>query len=365
MQTPRHPDTRTAVYLGLGSILANLLVLAFVGIVRAGDSFRYLDGAAALLSGHPLQPPGVSQYIGYVVVVAASSALGAGVAGVVAAQCAAAALAAIALYDLGRQFAGRLAGLVASIAFIVDVDIAQWHAYVLTDSLYISFVVIATWCVHRAATHGGPAYVLAMLACLVIATIRPNGWIFGPLAGLYWLSRSSLSRPARIGIAATALVVLAGVISVSLYQRYHAVVANPPRGWDNTRAFADVWLGLFGSAPARENRLALAATRVASELGHVRPTYSARHNAAVVILLLVVYPLTIAGIVRHRRDALTHMLLVVIGGHLLIVALTFADRDGRYLLYVFPLMLVFAASSVAAIVSSRLRSRTQPAHSPR
>jgi hypothetical protein len=364
MTTLRHPDTRSAVYLGLGSVLANLLLVAIIGVTRGGDSFRYVDGAAALLSGQPLQPPGVSQYIGYVVLVAASRAIGAGLVGVVAVQCAAAALATIALYDLGRQVSGRVAGLVAAIAFIVDIDIAQWHAYVLTDSLYISLVVIATWCVHRAATQGGRAYALAILACLVTASIRPNGWLFGPLAGLYWLGRSSLSRWARVGVAVAVVAVLAGVMSVALYERYHTVVANPPRGWDNTRAFADVWLGLFGSAPARENRLALAVNRVLSELGHVRATYSARHNAAVVVVLLVIYPLTIAGIVRHRREALTRMMLAVIGGHLLIVALTFADRDGRYLLYVFPLMLVFAASSVTEIASSRLRSQNQLAHSP-
>jgi len=363
----RSPDTPIVVWLGLASVLVNVLLAAWLGINRGGDSFRYVDGAAQLVAGEPLRAPNVSQYLGYVGLVALATIAGTGLTGVVAVQIAMAACAAMALYDLGRQLAGRAAGVIAAVVFIVDLDIAQWHAFILTDSLYISLVVITTWFVHRAIAHGAPAYVNALLVGVVTASIRPNGWMFAPLAAVYWISRSALSRWARVGIACVVLAGLAGVISIALYQRYNTVVAHPPKGWDNTRAFADVWLGLFGAAPAGENRLALAATRVLKELGHTRPTFSARHNAAVVAVLAVTYPLAIVGFIQRRTDPLSRLLVAVIAGHLLIVALTFADRDGRYLLYVFPLIVMFAAcgaTSLAANASSRRRSPSPRASSP-
>lgn len=360
MKMFRNPETRLVVCLACASLLVNVLLVAWLGIRRGGDSFRYVEGAARLVAGQPLQMPNVSQYLGYVGLVALATIAGAGLAGVVAVQVAMAAFAAMAVYDLGRQLSGRAAGLLAAIVFIIDLDIAQWHAYILTDSLYISLVVIATWFVSRAGELGVKSYVNAVLVGLITASIRPNGWMFGPLAAVYWISRSALSRWARVGIACAMLAGLAGIVSIALYQRYNAVVAHPPRGWDNTRAFADVWLGLFGSAPSGENRLALAATRVLSELGHVRPGFSVRHNATVIALLAVTYPLAIVGVIQRRDRPLSYLMLAVIAGHLLVVALTFADRDGRYLLYVFPLIVVFAACGAVSLAASAVSNRQSP-----
>ncbi len=298
----------------------------------------------------------MSQYLGYVGLVALSSVAGTGLTGVVAVQLGAAALAALALFDLGRQLCGRLAGMLAAAAFIIDFDIARWHAYILSDSLYISFVVIATWFIHRAAQRGWGAYAMAALAALVTASIRPNGWIFGPLCAVYWIGRSALGKWTRVAVACALLAGLGGIVSIVLYQRYGAVIVNPPRGWDNARAFADVWLGLFGYGPEGENRLAQSANRLLMELAHVRPQYSFRHNAIIVAVLAVTYPLAVAGFIRERRQPLSRWMLAVIAGHMAVVALTFADRDGRYLLYVFPLILVFAGCGAAALLARFPRS---------
>ena len=78
--------------------------------------------------------------------------------------------------------------------------------YLLTDSLYISLVAIATWAVHRAAERPGPrAYVLAAVVLIISALVRPNGWLLIPIAAIYWIARSDLGRfpkraPAVAGI---------------------------------------------------------------------------------------------------------------------------------------------------------------------
>jgi hypothetical protein len=112
----------------------------------------------------------------------------------------------------------------------------------------------------------------------------------------------------------------------------------------------------FGIGEYREERGVRAVNRVAAEIAHVRGHYSTAHNAAVVALLAVVYPLAIAGFARRRRRPLSLLMLAVVAGHIAIVAVTFYDYDGRYLLYVFPLIVVFASCGVSDLVQRVRRS---------
>ena len=107
------------------------------GVRTGGDSGMYLDGANALLNGQPLtgrQP----SYLGYITVVAGLQAAGAGLAGIVITQLAAATVAALAVYRIAVELGGRLPGAIAVLLFALDVDTNRWHAFVLSDSLFLS-----------------------------------------------------------------------------------------------------------------------------------------------------------------------------------------------------------------------------------
>jgi hypothetical protein len=128
------------------------------------------------LAGRPFRNQGGWVFIGYNGLLAASDALGLGAIGAVLFQAVAAACATLALYDLGRQIGGRLAGVLGAAFFVVNYDIARWHQYVLTDSLYISMVVVTTWAVHRASERGGVSYLGAGVLIAITALVRPNRW---------------------------------------------------------------------------------------------------------------------------------------------------------------------------------------------
>src|SRR5262245_21949214 len=162
-------------WLVAGSVATNLALLAIVGFQRGNDTDRYLEGASDLIAGRSFRGPTGWFYIGYNALVALTHALGSGPSGVIAVQILVAACATAALFDLGRELGGRWAGVLAAGAFIVDYDIARWHFYLLTDSLYISLVPIVAWSAHRAVGRGIGAYVGASLILLTTALIRPNG----------------------------------------------------------------------------------------------------------------------------------------------------------------------------------------------
>jgi hypothetical protein len=100
---------------------------------------------------------------------------------------------------------------------------------------------------------------------------------------------------------------------------------------------------------------ALIADRLFRALHHIEPSFSPWHIAAVLVMLAVVYPLAIAGAIRTRGQPLSSLMVAVVLGHLAIIAITFMDRDGRYLLYFFPLVVVFAAEAAVAYGRPRVR----------
>src|SRR5205823_5329335 len=93
--------------------------------------------------------------------------------------------------------------------------------------------------------------------------------------------------------------------------------------------------------------------RIGRNMHHMREQYSTAHNAAILAMIAITYPLAILGLVRTRAKALAALIVAIIAVHQAVVAVTFADPDGRYLLYVFPLILAVAAAGAASLRRGR------------
>jgi len=348
---------RAALGLAALSLAVNLSMLTVLGIRHGQDTIQFLDGASHLLSGEPLRGKEPS-YVGYIAIIAAARAVGSGDGSMVALQFLVAAAAIAALYDLGRRLAGGTAGIITAAFVAIDVDIARWHVFVLTDSLYLSTVILVVWAACRTADYASSfRYGLAAALVAVAALLRPNGWLLGPIVAVFCISQTQWSqRTKTVGVAVA--IVLSVWTIVSLPPGRTAVESERP-----DRALRD-GVVMFG-APAMNIAMPkgvsrqpiaiakLAIARVGLELIHVRPFYSRAHNAAIVVLLVLVYPLAVIGAVRWRREPLAQLAIAVVAADLLIVAATFADWDGRFLLHTFALITVLAAGEAAV----RLRGR--------
>jgi len=366
----------------LGFGLATAVLLAWNGVRLGGDSPRYIAGAAALLGGHAPEGKATS-YLGYLVAVAAMQKLGTGLNGVVALQFAVAALATAVLYRLARKLCRPVPAGIAASLFALNPDIGRWHAYILTDSLYISLVILATYAVYRASEQRGHSYLGASLLVLAAASTRPHGWVLVPVTMAFWALRAPIVRTRR-RILASVLVVACGVgvfvlpgtrhgaerESLDVKLRRGEVIWGYPQGRismpadRSTRTGLPTAIGYAARHPLATARLAV--WRVGTELVHARPFYSRRHNLFAIGLVCIVYVFAVVGAISTRGDPLTRMLLAVIGAHLFVVAATFADWDGRFLLYVFPLIGVLAGCGIGpvyrstSLLRSRLRARARP-----
>ena len=364
-------------------VAGNLALLLWSGIKAGGDTGIYLDGATALLSGQALTERQPS-YLGYIAVVAAFQAVGAGLTGVVIGQLAAATAAAWAVYRMAVEIGGRLAGGLAVLLFAVDVNTNRWHAYILSDSLFMSFLTVAVWLVYRAGVPGpkpqapspkpqAPSlkpYASASVVLLAAGLIRPEGWFVVPAAITYWVAKLDGSAGRRLTMlagGALACAALYVVIAPRLGGNLEAVgPAEMLRrgqtiwdydGWRVPMPDDAAWSSRKGSAAAVMYAVrhplgtaALMSARLAVHAAHVRPFYSMTHNLMIAAWLLPVYAAAVAGAWGARRQALVWWCGIAVATQALVVALTHADWDGRYLGHVMPLIYPCAACGLAALL---------------
>jgi 4-amino-4-deoxy-L-arabinose transferase-like glycosyltransferase len=333
-----------ALLIATASLLVNMVLVAQLGVRHGGDTPRYLSGAKHLLNGEPFQEK-EGQHAGYLALVALSLATTGSATGVVVLQILAAAAAASAVFLLGRELFGFGAALIAAALFILNVDSARWNSYVLTDSLYISFVILATLTIEKART-GSVIARVAVIALLAFAVLlRPNGWVMVLVAVLYWIGTSSWTR-ARRAMAATAFLVLLVAMALQLGALRQGLEKRSPQA--RLREGTVIWGYAAWRVPmpadetpvgdvadgvryALRHPLAcarLALTRVGVELSAMRPYYSRGHNALVLLLYGVTYLFACYGIPKATPPLRT-LLLAVIAAHLLLVAISWADWDGR------------------------------------
>jgi hypothetical protein len=366
--------TRVAAVLASLYAAVNTGLAASTGVRIGGDSGRYIAGAAAMLEGHLSEgPPG---YRGYEAVVALCELTGLGLPGVVALQILAASCSLVALYLVSRRLFDERAGLAAVGLYCLNVDAARWHSYVLTDSLYTSGLVLTIWASHRAVQRsrapgaaGVRRYGLAALVLVAAASVRPEGIVVVPVVIAYWMVRGlGSATPRRVALvrvvfaAAAGLAGLAGVSAArygsglatdsSLLRR--GIVVYGYDGWRvpmpsdvGSNATPHGLVSYVARHPVAYARLAL--TRVGAEMAHVRPFHSTRHNAAALLALIPLYALALVGYLRARDRALARLVAAVIAVHLGVVAVTFADWDGRFLSHLLPIWIALAAAGLATL----------------
>lgn len=348
------------------------------GVRLGGDSGMYLDGARALAEGQALsvRQPSYAAYIAFLAVIQAT---GAGLVGVVVAQLAAACGAAAAAGKIAADVAGRPAAILAILMFAIDFETNRWHAFILSDSLFLSLLVISVWLVYRALPLRTGAVVLALFMMLAAALVRPEGWFVVPAAIVLWII-AGLRQPIARAAAAMTLVAAAGALVLLVAPRLSGnLTAVGPA--DMLRQGQTIWDfngwriampadpvfddGQASSADAIVyatrhplSTATLMAARVGVHFLHVRPFFSTAHSIVVLAWLAPVYALAAWGFWRARRHLLARWCLAALATQTLVVALTHADWDGRYLAHVMPLIYPFAAAALAMALGLQSTARS-------
>jgi hypothetical protein len=288
-------------------------------------------------------------------------------------------LAGLALYDLGCSLASPMCGVIAATLFLWNPDLSRWHFYVLTESVYISCVILFVWSLSQFIEKPSPSLArvsLLVLATLVTASVRPNGWFLVPIAFGVWIHRTFDMSGKRwalllgsvflfcIGLSFTWRT-LAGIqyaIHPASYLRQGVVIWGFP-SWNLSMpkfpaATSSLWTGdLKYDIVILFSCLRLGLVRIFVEILHGRPFYSRLHNVAIALYLAPVYVFAMMGYTQSKLPLLKACIAWVIAAQLLVIALVCADWDGRFLLYILPLVSLLAAISLSQSLENLILRR--------
>lgn len=307
--------------------------------------------------------------LGYLFLISFSQYLGLGLKGVIAIQILCSALAAIAIYDLARTILDYRAGILALILFMYNPLIIRWNSFILTESLFISMVVISTWAINYASSsRRWTWYFISGLIVLYTASIRPHGWSLVPIACIYWIGGSGLTRKCKyflIVLSATCLLVFSPFSKGIQYsfsiegQRQSSILANYNQmqsegmvvwgfsRWDLPMPIKrDSTVEEIGSRSIAHHPfwfIRLFCSRILVEFSHLRPFYSLRHNLFSIAFLLPLYFFAVWGAISLKRKPAVILVLIIIAAHIAFIGLTWADWDGRFLNYILPLISALAS----------------------
>ncbi len=332
------------------------------------DSERYTEGAERLINRQGLIGR-EHQFTGYIGLIAITQIIRLPLYSMAIIQIIVALVASVALAHSVKLMSGSIsAGLIASALFLCNPFITSWHIYIMTESLYTSFVIISFWSLARVVIHRKARdYILSALVLAITVSLRPNGWILIPIFTLSYILILGLAVRYKILIAALicgGFVVTAGSLSVV---RNSIEITTPI---DNLQRGITVWghdeLNLSmpqepelsdagwtaGYRYVLKHPLAsmkLAAARAAYSIGHIRPYHSARYKLHVLLWILPAYLFSLFAVYHYRKNPLLWISLAFIGGHLLVIALSYAEHDSRFDIYILPMFYMLAAAGLAKL----------------
>jgi 4-amino-4-deoxy-L-arabinose transferase-like glycosyltransferase len=346
-------------------LTVQLVLYAIHGIKVANDSPSYIEYATDIAAHFSFDQGHYLRYVGYPFFVALFFLLGLPLSAVVFGQVVLSGLAATCGYRLTRSLSNQNAAFLATLLFVCWPDVQAWNFYILTESLFISLLVVCFFFLSRASSF--PSLIPGLVVAVMLALVRPNGFIVliaVLLYGMVAFARAPLQRRPYLLLP---LLLLLPVLLLLLDQyllftfrlvetfergdiifKYapSALVPANPLVMPNPQASPLAKL-VFFVVYNTEFFMRLVLLKIVAFFAHIKPYYSVRHNLLIMVVLYPAFFFALRGLLRKgipipvKAFAGTVVLLQTV-----MVALTVEDWDGRFLLSVLPLIFIFAAVGV-------------------
>lgn len=352
------------------------------GPVTVYDSVRYLRHAALLAAGHGADASAHdARYVGYALYLSLFERWNLALWAPVLGQVLLSGLATLAYFGTVRRLAfqgnsspnrgAAQSAFLATGAVLAWPDLQRFSAYILTESLFTSAVLLAGWALARAAYASRPAggrWLVVALALTAVTLARPNGFLVpaaAAVAGLTWAwQRADARGRAALALGASAAAIFAWPLlnivarTYSLMETYaHGQVISGYDGWlvrpaaplmvpaaehsqlHRVAAFAAAQPGYFAR---------LAGAKVLAFVAYIKPFWSVGHIAVAVAVIWPAWVLAARGLRNAAVPAGARWFAgALLTGQAAVVALTVEDWDARFLTPLLPVVFGLAALGLA------------------
>lgn len=340
------------------------------GVKIVNDSPRYIGYASNLQDGFFIDPHNF-WYIGYPIYILVINSLGGNIQTIVFGQYFLSLLAIISLYFASLNlWNNRLGAFFTCLLFIVFIDIGLWTSYVLTESLYVSFICFSLYLlslIYKGSTNK-TLYITTFVTILFTILVKPTGIaLFGALFFIFltFSLKAVRSRLLRSFIVIACLTVFLVLVNKMLttflimenYQKgeiIYAITTLPPRPeyqWMIISPPKDIYIPEDSAPPIIKivnfifhhpiywTQLFFA--KVFFLLAHIRPYWSTAHNIYSLGILLPCYYFFIRVVKREKLSMPVIFSCFYLAIHILSVAITSEDWDGRFLIPMLPVVFLF------------------------
>ena len=368
-------DSRAIQFILAAGCLINFFIYSHFGAKIVNDSPRYMEYSNMILANGFYIDRHNIWYVGYVFFLSLCKLVGLQVFGIVALQSIISMIASVSVYFCAKNLTkSNVAGLAASLFFLLWIRISQWNMYILCESLYISFTAITCFFLLK-QNRNYRTEIISIVMLLFTAMLKPTG-VCILIAGLLFYIFHFIHQ-ARYRIIA--IVVLAiGILSLgnTMLYTYRMIETYASGdiifGCTATRICPDIYvLDASGVVIPESNHqlirvflffvynpwlsIKLAFAKLIAFLIHIKPFYSIWNNLFIAITLFPAYYFSISGIRMLERNQLIFVLAFLISSCLTIMS-TVEDWDGRFLMPLLPLIFVLAIAGVCQKFQLKIES---------
>jgi hypothetical protein len=371
-------DKHAKILLISGWLIVNIFLFFYSGFKYAIDTKRFDEEATAWLSGH-FEFSYHFWYTGYILVLLLNKFIFGSIYFSIIFQCFLSLIATISFYNaLNRLFKNTGISLLAVLPVILYYPIHIWNMYLLTESIYISLILFFVWAY---SLSDKKKWVYMTLIAIIASAIRPNGGILLiSCLAMYiyelWNTDNKISKRLII------LSVVIGISSIILLLQYttnvylHFLINSFKQGeiicgyngWTipvsvtndlnvTDNSISEVIM-LMSKYP--KEYLQLGIYRFIALWIDVRPYYSLTHNIYILISLAFLYIFAIRGLIQYRQHYTGLLILTVMYCILnsLLVMITYADWDGRFLAPLLPIISIWAGLGSYSVFKGFFRTKS-------
>ncbi|HRW21798.1 MAG TPA: hypothetical protein P5509_07495 [Bacteroidales bacterium] len=356
-------------YLNISNYSSGSISNGQQGIKYWLDTERYLEAADNILSGIPLQDREV-QFSGYILILAFIKLLKLPLVSIVIIQIIVAIIAAFLMFRIIIQITeSKIAALLSIFLFLCNPFITKWHLYILTESLYTSLILIYLITLYYAITNKNYYnYILTFILLLITISIRPNAWLLLPLSFVFIIIYSNWRKYTKITLSIlipiSFILILAGISEINKSIMITTPIDNLENGitvWGHNELNLNMpkdsvinrtdWTAGFSYVlkhPLASTKLAC--MRIWYSIIHIRPFHSVEYKTHVLIWILPAYLLTIIALVKFWRRKLIKLGFWFIATHLIVIALSYAEHDSRFDIYILPIFYLISGISLGLLI---------------
>ena len=163
------------------------LVLSGRGLPKSSDSYWYINYACGLLENFSIGL-GIDEilYLGYNLLLAALLGIFKSTVTIVLIQAVAASLAIVLVYKIALLLFNRTTAIISGFFYLYIWDVTLWSTYVLSDSFFVSLMLLCIYLLLR-ATEPGSFWIKGVFAmtALYLCFFRPTGVLIVAMMALY------------------------------------------------------------------------------------------------------------------------------------------------------------------------------------